>query len=160
MPEDYIHRVGRTARAEADRRRLHASWRRRRRRSCAAIERAIGKRLPRVTVPDFDYAARPDTELEVPLAERIAQIRAKKAEDRERAKAKAARREGHGQAGQARPGARADGPGGAGRRGPGGGRPGSGPGNGGRPGGSGRTGSGRPGGSGGPGGRPAARGGR
>ena len=30
------------------------------------IERAIGKRLPRVTVPDFDYTARPQTRLEVP----------------------------------------------------------------------------------------------
>ena len=41
---------------------------------------------------DFDYAARPETKLEIPLAERIAQIRAKKAEDRERSRAKAARR--------------------------------------------------------------------
>ena len=33
------------------------SSRRRRRATCGAIERAIGKRLPRVTVPDFDYNA-------------------------------------------------------------------------------------------------------
>jgi ATP-dependent RNA helicase RhlE len=57
VPEDYIHRVGRTARAEAtgdaftfvspdeDQDLLR-------------IERAIGRRLPRVTVPDFDYDAR------------------------------------------------------------------------------------------------------
>ena len=58
VPDDYIHRVGRTGRADAvgdaftfvapeeedDLRR---------------IERAIGKRLPRVIVPDFDYTAVP-----------------------------------------------------------------------------------------------------
>ena len=57
-----------------------------------AIERVIGRRLPRVTVPDFDYAARPQTKLEVPLAQRIAEIRARKRGERERASANAARR--------------------------------------------------------------------
>ncbi|HET9039052.1 MAG TPA: DEAD/DEAH box helicase [Gemmatimonadales bacterium] len=155
-PEDYIHRVGRTARAEAtgDAFTFVAPEEEP---ELRGIERAIGRKLPRITVPDFDYAARPETRLEIPLAERIAQIRAKKAEDRERAKAKAARREAGAQA-QSRPGPRAEGPGGARRGGPGG-RPGGGPGSGGRPGSAGRPG-GRPGGSGGPGGRPAARGGR
>jgi len=93
-PDDYIHRVGRTARAEAtgDAFTFVAPEEEPDLRS---IERAIGRRLPRVTVPDFDYQAKPETKLEVPLAERIAQIRAKKAEDRERARAKAARREAH-----------------------------------------------------------------
>ena len=91
VPDDYIHRVGRTARAgatgdaftfvapeeEEDLRR---------------IERAVGKRLPRVLIPDFDYKARPEGRLEVPLGERLAAIRAKKAEDRARSRAKAARR--------------------------------------------------------------------
>ncbi len=77
VPDDYIHRVGRTARAEmtgdaftfvspeeeADLR---------------AIERAIGKRLPRVTVPGFDYRAAPAERLEVPLAERLAAVRARR----------------------------------------------------------------------------------
>jgi ATP-dependent RNA helicase RhlE len=155
-PEDYIHRVGRTARAEAtgDAFTFVAPEEEP---ELRGIERAIGRKLPRITVPDFDYAARPETKLEIPLAERIAQIRAKKAEDRERAKAKAARREAGAQA-QSRPGPRVEGPGGARRGGPGGGRPG-GLGSGGRPGSAGRSG-GRPGGSGGPGGRPAARGGR
>ena len=59
VPEDYIHRVGRTARAEAvgdaftfvapeeepDLRR---------------IERDVGRRLPRMMVPDFDYTAKPE----------------------------------------------------------------------------------------------------
>ena len=43
-------------------------------------------------VPDFDYAAKPEGELEVPLGDRIAAIRARKAEDRARANAKAARK--------------------------------------------------------------------
>ena len=94
VPDDYIHRVGRTARAEmtgdaftfvgpeeeADLR---------------AIERAIGKRLPRVTVPDFDYRAAPAEKLEVPIAERIAAIRARKAQERARAKENAERRAAH-----------------------------------------------------------------
>jgi ATP-dependent RNA helicase RhlE len=90
-PEDYIHRVGRTARAEAtgDAFTFVAPEEEG---ELRAIERAVGKRLPRVTVPDFDYSARPQGRLEVPIGERIAAIRAKKAEDRVRAKAKAERR--------------------------------------------------------------------
>ncbi|MES2125483.1 MAG: DEAD/DEAH box helicase [Gemmatimonadota bacterium] len=101
-PEDYIHRVGRTARAEAtgdaftfvapeeedDLRR---------------IERAVGKRLPRVIIPDFDYKAKVEGKLEVPLAERIAKIRAEKAEARARTKAKEARRQQAGQPSAPRP---------------------------------------------------------
>ena len=122
-PEDYIHRVGRTARAEAtgDAFTFVAPEEEG---ELRGIERAIGRRLPRIVVPDFDYHARPETKLEVPLAERIAQIRAKKAEDRDRAKAKAARQEVHQAAGQPRPAAR----GRAGRPGSGrmgGGRPGA-----------------------------------
>ena len=56
--EDYIHRVGRTARAE-----LTGSAftlvSPEEEGSVRDIERAIGKRLPRVTLPDFDYTARP-----------------------------------------------------------------------------------------------------
>ncbi|HET7622540.1 MAG TPA: DEAD/DEAH box helicase [Gemmatimonadaceae bacterium] len=97
-PEDYIHRVGRTGRAEAtgDAFTFAAPEEQN---ELKAIERAIGKRLPRVTVPDFDYDARPAMRLEIPLAERIAAIRAKKAEDRARAAAKAERRAAH-EAGQ------------------------------------------------------------
>ena len=91
VPEDYIHRVGRTARAEMTGDAItfvapdeEADLR--------AIERAIGKRLPRVTVPDFDYTHRPIEKLEVPIHERIAAIRARKSDDRARAKAKGERR--------------------------------------------------------------------
>jgi ATP-dependent RNA helicase RhlE len=91
MPEDYIHRVGRTARAEltGDAITFVAPDEEN---DLRAIERAIGKRLPRVTVPDFDYAQKPAEKLEIPIQERIAAIRARKAEDRARAKAKAERR--------------------------------------------------------------------
>jgi ATP-dependent RNA helicase RhlE len=91
VPEDYIHRVGRTGRAEATGDAFtfvapdeEASLR--------DIERAVGRRLPRVTVPDFDYTARPKTKLEIPLAQRIAEIRARKRDERARAEANAARR--------------------------------------------------------------------
>ena len=90
-PDDYIHRVGRTARAEmtgeaytfvapeeAD--------------DLRAIERAIGKPLPRVTLPDFDYKAQPAARLEIPLKDRLAALRAQRAEARARAAAKEERR--------------------------------------------------------------------
>ncbi len=93
VPEDYIHRVGRTGRAEAtgDAFTFVAPEEEG---ELKAIEKAISKRLPRVILPGFDYAARAEQKLEVPLAERIAVIRAKKAEDRARAKAKEQRRAG------------------------------------------------------------------
>jgi ATP-dependent RNA helicase RhlE len=91
VPEDYVHRVGRTARAEAtgDAFTFAAPEEER---DLRAIERAIGKTLPRITVPGFDYGKRPTERFEVPIAERIAAIRAKKAEERARAKAKAERK--------------------------------------------------------------------
>ncbi len=92
VPEDYIHRVGRTARAEAT---GHAF-------SLVApdeegdlrrIERAVGAEIPRVRLEGFQYGATPDEPLEVPRGERIAAIRARKAKDRKRA---AAKQGGHG----------------------------------------------------------------
>jgi ATP-dependent RNA helicase RhlE len=105
VPEDYIHRVGRTARAEltGDAFTFVAPEEEG---ELRGIERAVGKRLPRVTVPDFDYHARAEQKLEVPLAERIAAIRARKAEDRARAKAKAERRGPTGGRDGGRPGRR------------------------------------------------------
>jgi ATP-dependent RNA helicase RhlE len=91
-PEDYIHRVGRTGRAEAtgDAYTFAAPDEEN---ELRAIERAIKKQLPRVIVPGFDYNARPQGQLEVPLKDRIAEIRKRKAEDRKRAAANAARRD-------------------------------------------------------------------
>ena len=90
VPDDYVHRVGRTGRAEAagtaftlvspeeeD--------------SLRGIEKVIGRRLPRVILPDFEYAARSQP-LEVPHAQRIAEIRRRKQEERKRAQINAARR--------------------------------------------------------------------
>ncbi len=104
-PDDYIHRVGRTGRAEMTGEAFtfvspdeEGDLR--------DIERAVGRRLPRVTVPDFDYTARPHAKLEVPLSQRIAEIRARKREDRARAEINAARRA----AAQRRPGTPVPGP--------------------------------------------------
>ena len=88
--EDYIHRVGRTARAELTGEAFTLAAVEETD-DLRAIERAIGKSLPRVTLPDFDYAAKPTAKLEVPRGERIAQIRARRAEERARAAVKAER---------------------------------------------------------------------
>jgi hypothetical protein len=48
-----------------------------------AIERAIGKALPRVTLPGFDYAKRTDERLEIPVRERLAAARAARQPRRE-----------------------------------------------------------------------------
>jgi ATP-dependent RNA helicase RhlE len=91
MPDDYIHRVGRTARAELTGDAI-TFVSPEEENDLRAIERMIGKRLPRVIVPDFDYAQKPAEQLEIPIRERIAAIRARKAEERARAKVKAERR--------------------------------------------------------------------
>ena len=80
-PDDYIHRVGRTARAETtgdaftfispDEEAMLRD-----------IERVVGKRLPRVTLPDFDYNAKVEGKLEIPLAERLAAMRAQRSQQR------------------------------------------------------------------------------
>jgi ATP-dependent RNA helicase RhlE len=87
--EDYIHRVGRTGRAEATGD-AFTFVSPQEEDELRAIERAVGRRLPRVMVPDFDYKQRPAERFEVPIAERIAEIRARKKADRERAAQKAA----------------------------------------------------------------------
>ena len=102
VPEDYIHRVGRTGRAELTGE-AYTFVAPDEEGDLRAIERAIGRSLPRVTLPDFDYKARPAS-LEVPLKERIAAIRARKAEERARAKSNAERRAGGGQGQSPRPG--------------------------------------------------------
>jgi len=91
VPEDYIHRVGRTARAEATGD-AFTFVSPEEEGDLRAIERAIGKRLPRIVLPDFNPKAAAPERFEVPLAERIAAIRARKADDRARARAKEDRR--------------------------------------------------------------------
>jgi ATP-dependent RNA helicase RhlE len=81
VPEEYIHRVGRTARADArgDALTLVSPAEEG---DLRTIERAVGARIERVTIPGFDYAMKTAERLEVPLAERIAAIRARRAEER------------------------------------------------------------------------------
>jgi len=88
QPEDYIHRVGRTARADAVGE-AYTLVSPEEESDLRQIERAVGRAIKRVTIPGFDYNARPAERFEVPIGERIKEIRARKAADRERAKAKA-----------------------------------------------------------------------
>ena len=102
-PDDYIHRVGRTARAGevGDAFTFVAPDEQN---DLRAIEKASGKRLPQITIPDFDYNARPEGRLEIPIGERIAAIRGRKAEERARSKAKT---NGHGRPPRGRDGRQA-----------------------------------------------------
>ncbi len=91
MPEDYIHRVGRTARAgmtgEA-----FTFVAPQERGDLQAIQRTVGKKLPARTLDGFDYHTPPGERLEIPIGQRIAEIRARKAEERARSRAKAERK--------------------------------------------------------------------
>ncbi|MDT8341953.1 MAG: DEAD/DEAH box helicase [Longimicrobiales bacterium] len=98
LSEDYIHRVGRTARA----RNTGEAW------TLFApdeephirtIERAVQAPLPRITVDGFNYAGTGEA-VEVPLQDRLAALRARRREERERSAA----REGRGEAAQGRAG--------------------------------------------------------
>ncbi len=93
VPEDYIHRVGRTARADAtgdaltlvsELDEVHLK----------AIERALGKTLPRLQFEGFDYNAVPADKLEIPVAERVAEIKHRRVDERSRSQAKSERRGG------------------------------------------------------------------
>ena len=105
-PDDYIHRVGRTARAETtgDAFTFVAPDEEG---DLSAIERAIGRRLPRVTLPGFDYSQKTAERLEIPAHERIAAHRARKQADRERSRQKEQRRTGSGQPSRSAPTANA-----------------------------------------------------
>jgi ATP-dependent RNA helicase RhlE len=72
--EDFVHRVGRTARAEA-KGDAFVFVSPSEEPDLRAIERAIGQRLPRLSVPGFDYDGKPAEKLELPLAQRLAQMR-------------------------------------------------------------------------------------
>jgi ATP-dependent RNA helicase RhlE len=91
LAEDYIHRVGRTARAEAvgDAFTLVSPEEES---DLRMIERSVGTRMERKRLAGFDYSAKPAQRFEVPMAERIAAIRKQRAEERARARANAERR--------------------------------------------------------------------
>jgi ATP-dependent RNA helicase RhlE len=89
--EDYVHRVGRTGRANAtgnactfvspDEERTLRS-----------IEQSLGRRLPRQKIPGFDYEKKALERFEVPLAERMAALRTRRAGERTRRNEKAGRK--------------------------------------------------------------------
>src|SRR2546426_325399 len=69
VPTDYVHRVGRTARMEATGEAItfvtpddEGDLR--------GIERTLGKTIPRVTLPDFDYRAPPPPKIHAPSSGR------------------------------------------------------------------------------------------
>jgi ATP-dependent RNA helicase RhlE len=94
-PDSYIHRVGRTARAESTGDAFtfvspdeESDLR--------AIERVLGKPLPRVILPEFDYQRKTEA-LEVPLHQRLAQHRAQRRSPRaHRGQGTPASQAGHG----------------------------------------------------------------
>jgi ATP-dependent RNA helicase RhlE len=77
VPEDYIHRVGRTARAGLTGEAL-TFVSPEEMNELRAIERTVAKVLPRRTLDGFDYQARPAERFEIPVAERLAAMRARK----------------------------------------------------------------------------------
>jgi ATP-dependent RNA helicase RhlE len=98
VAEDYVHRVGRTGRMNAtgdactfvspDEERMLRS-----------IEQSLGRRLPRQKIPGFNYEKKALERFEVPLAERMAALRTRRAGDRTRRNEKAERKS-HTQTGQ------------------------------------------------------------
>lgn len=86
-PHDYIHRIGRTGRADATGDAITLVMPEEEE-MIRAVERAMQTKIARRMVPGFDYNRVSDEVLEIPLAERIAEIRARKRQDRERATAR------------------------------------------------------------------------
>jgi ATP-dependent RNA helicase RhlE len=80
-PEDYVHRVGRTGRADATGD-AYVFVAPDEESDMQRIERTIGARIPRIILTGFDYTSRPKEKLEIPLGDRLAAMRAQKAKGR------------------------------------------------------------------------------
>lgn len=93
VPEDYIHRVGRTARAQLTGEAL-TFVAPDEQQDFGRIERAVGTKIERVRVEGFEYDAKGAAPLEIPREERIRAMRKKRAEDRARAAEKKKRKSG------------------------------------------------------------------
>ncbi len=87
VAEDYIHRVGRTARAGATGE-AYTFVSPEEEGDLRSIERTVGRKLPRRTLEDFDYRAEEAERFEVPVGERVAKLKARRKEERARARAK------------------------------------------------------------------------
>ena len=87
VPEDYIHRVGRTARAELTGE-AFTLVSPEERKDFEKIERAVRTKVQRAKLDGFAYDATAEAPLEVPRKERVKQIQKKRAQDRARAAAK------------------------------------------------------------------------
>ncbi len=93
VPEDYIHRVGRTARAGATGE-AYTFVSPEEESDVRSIERAVGRTLPRRTLEDFDYSADSAERFEIPAKERIAALKARRKAERARSRQKEERRRG------------------------------------------------------------------
>ncbi len=85
--EDYIHRVGRTARAEATGN-AYTLVAPEDEGGLRAIEWGIGQRIPRKTLPGFDYRRKSERRFEHPLTEGLEMNRIRRFEERSRAGSK------------------------------------------------------------------------
>jgi len=87
VAQEYIHRVGRTARAGATGE-AYTFVSPEEEGDVRSIERAVGRKLPRRTLDDFDYQASGGERFEIPAGERIAALKARRRDERARSRAR------------------------------------------------------------------------